>query len=202
MFHINKQQQFMEIGSQTCGLYNPEQAILYERLVHEEFQELNESIKTKNPVEFVDALLDIAVVTCGLILSNAESTYKLKIFELKNSYELHNWSHENNDIETVVRKLSLSCHSPMLTINNQDKFIILDSICQISYMIGLDLDLGMKSVHDNNLTKVLSTSGDIIAEFNEFGKIIKPKSYVKFDASFLVNDEVRNKILSFIDEIE
>lgn len=200
MFHLDKQKQFMKLGNQTVGVYNSTQAALYESLVHEEFKELNDAIKDRDHKEIVDALIDIVVVTCGLILSNAESTYKLELFELKNAYGEYNF--ECTDPESTLRQLSISCHSPMLPINNQDKFVILDKVCELSKLIGLDLDKGMKAVHDNNLTKVIDSEGNVIVQHNEDGKIIKPDSYIKFDAGFLIDDEIKVKIDAFIDKVE
>lgn len=200
MFHLDKQKQFMELGKQTVGVYNSKQATLYETLIHEEFKELNNAIKERDHKEIVDALLDIVVVTCGLILCNAESTYKLEIFEIKDAYKDFNF--ECTDPESTLRQLSISCHSPMLTINNQDKFIILDKVCELSKLIGLDLDKGMEAVHNNNLTKVIDCQGNSIVQFNEVGKIIKPDSYIKFDAGFLIDDEITAKIDNFIDTVE
>lgn len=200
MFHLDKQKQFMKLGNQTVGVYNSTQAALYESLVHEEFKELNDAIKARDHKEIVDALIDIVVVTCGLILSNAESTYKLELFELKNAYGEYNF--ECTDPESTLRQLSISCHSPMLPINNQDKFVILDKVCELSKLIGLDLDKGMEAVHDNNLTKVIDSEGNVIVQHNEDGKIIKPDSYVKFDAGFLIDDEIKAKIDAFIDKVE
>lgn len=40
---------------------------------------------------------------------------------------------------------------------------------------------GFNLVHDNNMTKVKDSEGNIIAKFNENGKIIKPDTYKSID---------------------
>jgi len=67
---------FMLACDQTVGTYNEDQFKLYTNLMLEEFEELNTST---NPVEQLDALIDILVVTIGAMHSfgaDAEGAWK------------------------------------------------------------------------------------------------------------------------------
>lgn len=61
-----QQKVFMEACGQTTDFYNEHQFELYKRLIHEEVEELNTAT---SPVEQLDALVDILVVTIGAMHS-------------------------------------------------------------------------------------------------------------------------------------
>lgn len=63
------QAKFMRACDQTVGEYNEDQYKLYIKLIEEEFKELHEAIANGDPVEQLDALEDILVVTIGAIHS-------------------------------------------------------------------------------------------------------------------------------------
>ena len=63
------QAKFMTACDQTVGEYNQKQYDLYVKLIEEEFKELKEAIAASDPVEQLDALEDILVVTIGAIHS-------------------------------------------------------------------------------------------------------------------------------------
>ena len=63
------QEKFMRACDQTVKGFNPDQFLLYTRLIKEEFTELNDAIVDNNRVETLDALIDILVVTIGAIHS-------------------------------------------------------------------------------------------------------------------------------------
>lgn len=64
------QEKFMRACDQTVEGFNQEQFNLYVRLIDEEFNdELKTAISNNDPVETLDALLDILVVTIGAIHS-------------------------------------------------------------------------------------------------------------------------------------
>jgi len=63
------QEKFMKACGQTVDKFNKEQFALYVDLIEEEFKELKEAINNNNPVETLDALEDILVVTIGAIHS-------------------------------------------------------------------------------------------------------------------------------------
>jgi len=74
------QEKFMRACDQTVEGFNQEQFNLYVRLIDEEFNdELKTAISNNDPVETLDALLDILVVTIGAIHSmgaDGESGWK------------------------------------------------------------------------------------------------------------------------------
>jgi predicted HAD superfamily Cof-like phosphohydrolase len=64
------QEKFMRACDQTVEGFNQEQFKLYVKLIDEEFNdELKTAISNNDPVETLDALLDILVVTIGAIHS-------------------------------------------------------------------------------------------------------------------------------------
>ena len=63
------QEKFMRACDQSVGDYNEAQYKLYRDLIAEEFKELQEAVDADDPVEQLDALLDILVVTIGAIHS-------------------------------------------------------------------------------------------------------------------------------------
>ena len=64
------QEKFMRACDQTVEGFNQEQFNLYVKLIDEEFNdELKTAISNNDPVETLDALLDILVVTIGAIHS-------------------------------------------------------------------------------------------------------------------------------------
>jgi len=63
------QETFMRACDQTVGKFNEGQFALYTNLITEEHQELLEATLSEDPVEQLDALIDILVVTIGAIHS-------------------------------------------------------------------------------------------------------------------------------------
>ena len=63
------QEKFMKACDQTTDVWNLEQFNLYVNLIEEEFKELKEAIAACDPVEILDALEDIMVVTAGAMHS-------------------------------------------------------------------------------------------------------------------------------------
>jgi predicted HAD superfamily Cof-like phosphohydrolase len=63
------QARFMTASDQTVDIPNKDQFNLYLGLIEEEAEELNDAIRNNNPVEALDALIDILVVTIGAIHS-------------------------------------------------------------------------------------------------------------------------------------
>ena len=63
------QEKFMKACDQTVEGWNQEQFNLYVKLIDEERKELQDAIDACDPVEILDALLDIMVVTAGAIHS-------------------------------------------------------------------------------------------------------------------------------------
>lgn len=63
------QEKFMTACDQTVGTLNEDQFNLYKRLIDEEVEELNESIRFSDRVDMLDALCDILVVTIGAMHS-------------------------------------------------------------------------------------------------------------------------------------
>ena len=63
------QEKFMRACDQSVGEYNEAQYKLYRDLIAEEFKELQDAVDANDPVEQLDALLDILVVTIGAIHS-------------------------------------------------------------------------------------------------------------------------------------
>ena len=73
------QEKFMRACDQTVEGWNQEQFKLYVDLIDEERKELQEAIDACDPVEILDALEDIIVVTIGAIHSmgaNGEGAWK------------------------------------------------------------------------------------------------------------------------------
>ena len=73
------QSKFMQACDQTVGTFNQDQFNMYVKLIAEESQELIEAITANDPVETLDALIDIIVVTTGAIHSlgaDAEGAWK------------------------------------------------------------------------------------------------------------------------------
>jgi predicted HAD superfamily Cof-like phosphohydrolase len=63
------QAKFMTACDQTIDVPNKDQFNMYLGLIEEEAEELNEAIRNNDPVEALDALIDILVVTIGAIHS-------------------------------------------------------------------------------------------------------------------------------------
>ena len=73
------QEKFMRACDQSVEGWNKEQFDLYVDLIDEERKELQEAIEACDPVEILDALEDIIVVTIGAIHSmgaNGEGAWK------------------------------------------------------------------------------------------------------------------------------
>jgi predicted HAD superfamily Cof-like phosphohydrolase len=73
------QEKFKRACDQTAGEFNVAQFALYTNLIIEEQQELLEATLSDDPVEQLDALIDILVVTVGAIHSmgaDAEGAWK------------------------------------------------------------------------------------------------------------------------------
>ncbi len=74
------QEKFMRACDQTVEGWNQEQFNLYVNLIDEEYnEELKQAIANCDPVEIVDALTDILVVTIGALHSmgaDAEGAWK------------------------------------------------------------------------------------------------------------------------------
>ena len=73
------QEKFMKACDQTVDKWNVDQFKLYVDLIDEERKELQEAIDACDPVEILDALEDILVVTIGAIHSmgaNGEGGWK------------------------------------------------------------------------------------------------------------------------------
>jgi predicted HAD superfamily Cof-like phosphohydrolase len=66
---FSDQEKFMSACDQTVNKYNPEQYAMYIKLIREEFKELMDAIDANDPIEQLDALLDIIVVTVGALHS-------------------------------------------------------------------------------------------------------------------------------------
>jgi predicted HAD superfamily Cof-like phosphohydrolase len=63
------QQKFMTACDQSVEGFNEKQYTMYVKLIDEEHQELLEATLAEDPVEQLDALIDILVVTIGAIHS-------------------------------------------------------------------------------------------------------------------------------------
>ena len=73
------QEKFMRACDQTVEEYNTDQYNMYLKLIKEEFQELTHALMDSDPIEQLDALIDILVVTIGAIHSagyDAEGAWK------------------------------------------------------------------------------------------------------------------------------
>jgi hypothetical protein len=73
------QEKFMRACDQTVEGYNMDQYNMYLKLIKEEFSELTVALMDADPVEQLDALIDILVVTIGAIHSagyDAEGAWK------------------------------------------------------------------------------------------------------------------------------
>ena len=73
------QEKFMRACDQSVDSFNELQYTMYIKLINEEHQELMEATLAEDPVEQLDALIDILVVTIGAIHSmgaDAEGAWK------------------------------------------------------------------------------------------------------------------------------
>jgi predicted HAD superfamily Cof-like phosphohydrolase len=73
------QEKFMRACDQSAGEFNKDQYTMYLGLIDEESKELDQAINDNDPVEQLDALIDILVVTIGAIHSggfDAEGAWK------------------------------------------------------------------------------------------------------------------------------
>lgn len=73
------QEKFMRACDQSVGKFDERQFSLYTNLITEEHQELLEATLAEDPIEQLDALIDILVVTIGAIHSmgaDAEGAWK------------------------------------------------------------------------------------------------------------------------------
>ena len=70
---------FMQACDQSVTQHNSSQYAMYLRLIDEEVRELAQAVQDNDPVEQLDALIDILVVTIGAIHSagfNGEGAWK------------------------------------------------------------------------------------------------------------------------------
>ena len=73
------QEKFMRACDQSVDKFNEQQYAMYVKLIDEEHQELLEATLADDPIEQLDALIDILVVTIGAIHSmgaDAEGAWK------------------------------------------------------------------------------------------------------------------------------
>ncbi len=73
------QEKFMRACDQSVDKFNEQQYSMYVKLIDEEHQELLEATLTDDPIEQLDALIDILVVTIGALHSmgaDAEGAWK------------------------------------------------------------------------------------------------------------------------------
>jgi len=73
------QEKFMRACDQTVDKFDEKQYAMYINLINEEHQELLEATLAEDPVEQLDALIDILVVTIGALHSmgaDAEGAWK------------------------------------------------------------------------------------------------------------------------------
>jgi predicted HAD superfamily Cof-like phosphohydrolase len=63
------QEKFMKACDQSVDKFNEKQFAMYVKLIDEEHQELLEATLAEDPIEQLDALIDILVVTIGAIHS-------------------------------------------------------------------------------------------------------------------------------------
>lgn len=73
------QYHFMQACDQSVGKFDKDQYAMYLGLIDEESKELDQAIINNDPVEQLDALIDILVVTIGAIHSagfNGEGAWK------------------------------------------------------------------------------------------------------------------------------
>jgi predicted HAD superfamily Cof-like phosphohydrolase len=73
------QEKFMKACDQSVGDVNQKQFEMYKNLIEEEFNELVTAENNNDPVEQLDALIDILVVTIGAVHSmgaDAEGAWK------------------------------------------------------------------------------------------------------------------------------
>ena len=73
------QEKFMRACDQSVGDFDANQYLMYLRLIDEETSELHQAVLANDPVEQLDALIDILVVTIGAIHSagfDAEGAWK------------------------------------------------------------------------------------------------------------------------------
>ena len=78
------QRDFMEAGDQTVGILNPTQESMYSNLIQEEVQELEDA---PDVVEELDALVDIMVVSFGLILSRDPEEINWELVDSNATYD-------------------------------------------------------------------------------------------------------------------
>ena len=79
------QEKFMRACDQSVDKFNEQQYSMYVKLINEEHQELLEATLADDPIEQLDALIDILVVTIGAIHSmgaDAEGAWKEVMSEL------------------------------------------------------------------------------------------------------------------------
>jgi len=73
------QEKFMRACDQSVGNFDANQYLMYLGLIDEETSELHQAVLANDPVEQLDALIDILVVTIGAIHSagfDAEGAWK------------------------------------------------------------------------------------------------------------------------------
>jgi predicted HAD superfamily Cof-like phosphohydrolase len=63
------QEKFMRACDQSVGEFDANQYLMYLSLIDEETEELHQAVLANDPVEQLDALIDILVVTIGAIHS-------------------------------------------------------------------------------------------------------------------------------------
>lgn len=145
------QRDFMEAGDQTVEELNPVQEDMYSTLVQEEVQELEDA---PNVVEELDALIDIMVVSFGLILSRDPQETSWELVDSDATYE------------EVLDLIINGDHDPVILIKR----------CILAIKrLDIEVFSAWCEVMDTNMAKIDPNTGKV--RKREDGKILKPEGW-------------------------
>ena len=145
------QRDFMEAGDQTVEILNPTQESMYSNLIQEEVQELEDA---PSIIDELDALVDIMVVSFGLILSGDHEEINWELVDSDASYE------------EVLDLIINGDHDPVILIKR----------CILAIKrLDIEVFSAWCEVMDTNMAKIDPNTGKV--RKREDGKILKPEGW-------------------------
>ena len=162
-------------------------------LIDEEVDELFAAIHNGDLVEIADALGDIVYVTIGMALCEGVSD-RLPVYDDCNvnmggpALDLSNEDipYHANMIQVAIDGFAGGRADIEDTLYLST---ILDHAYQLAWTLGIKLTPVIEEIHESNMTKLQE---DGTAIYNEFGKVMKPDTYVAPDIALVLEGQKRD----------
>lgn len=192
MFSIEKQKQFMNFSKHSTSGTNIDDFLLYKNLINEKTSELVQAIKEKNYLETIDAILDIASVVCGTLITVEHYRFELELLEKTGFFErLIESSKYNHEFKTKFELIN--CQNNLF--NSATLIKKLHYVIFLAAELDIDLNLAMSKFNDNLLSNVIDNHGNIIVKYSEDNKIIKSTNFIPFNPQFILeNPKTKNSL--------